>query len=98
MAALDFIADMTAAVQRGIDVDGMRVVVDGVEEAVAPEASFLSIDFRLAGPGACAAAFTYTFFSGRTVAENLAELADFIRQQNPIAATPPGATAQGASG
>ncbi len=97
MAASDFIADMTAAVKQGVDVDGMRVVVDDVRKETAPGVSFLSIDFHLEGPGACTAAFTYTFFSGGSIAENLAELADFIRQQNAIASTPPGVAAQGAS-
>ena len=71
----------------------MRVVVDAMRTEAAPALVFLSIDFHLEGPGACTAGFTYTFFSGRTIEENLTDLADFVRQQNSIAGMPPGAAA-----
>ena len=90
MSESDFIAAMAAALE-GLMVDGMRVVVDATRPETEPGAALLSADFHLEGPGACTAGFTCTFFSGRTIEENVADLADFVRQQNPIASTPPGA-------
>ena len=97
MDALEFITVMKATLARGVDVQGMRVVIDSIDEESTPLLSFLSIYFHLEGPNACTASFTYTFFSGNTIDENLADLADFVREQNPIASTAPEAAAAGGS-
>ena len=95
MGKSDFITAMSGALARGVEIQGMRVVIDATEEQATPIAEFLSVDFHLAGAGACTAKFTYTFSSDQTVEENLTRLADFARQQNTIASRPPGAAAAG---
>ena len=89
MGESEFLAAMEAALKPSLEVEGMQVVVDAVEKEATPEGSYLSVDFHLAGLGACTAQFTYTFSSRRTIEQNLANLSGFIRQHNPIASKPP---------
>lgn len=95
MAETGFIAEMADALRPGVELQGMRVIVDGMEEETTPALSLLSIDFHLAGPSACTANFTFTFASDRTIEENLAALSDFIHQQNAVASRAPEAATGG---
>lgn len=94
MAESEFLTAIEAVLNRGLEVEGMQVVVDAVEKEATLEGSYLSVDFHLAGLGACTAQFAYTFSSRRTIEQNLANLSGFIRQQNPIASKSPWETAK----
>ena len=80
---------MTAALTGKQQVAGQVLQVIGFEEFLTPDHDALRCQFWLGTKQAESATYTFTFTSDLSIAENLDELEDFVRERFGVATRPP---------